>query len=83
MGKTTGGLRAVMAELESTVEQELAGWPPEAAARYRAAKREWTAALDRMPECLDRARDAFEEIAGHPAFDPAAEPERPGGAQSR
>ncbi|WP_329067243.1 WXG100 family type VII secretion target [Amycolatopsis sp. NBC_01480] len=63
MGATTGGLRAVMAELESTVEQDLAAWPAEARARYNAAKQEWTEALARMPECLDRARDAFEEIA--------------------
>jgi uncharacterized protein YukE len=87
MGETTGGLRAVMAELESTVEQDVAGWPPEAQARYSAAKQEWTAALARMPECLDRARDAFEEIAGSSGTDAAPgvgrgpEADRPGGGR--
>jgi uncharacterized protein YukE len=82
MGATTGGLRALMAELESTVEQDLAAWPAEAQARYNAAKQEWTEALARMPECLDRARDAFEEIADSsgPGGGPGtgAETRRPG-----
>ncbi|SEO63133.1 WXG100 family type VII secretion target [Amycolatopsis saalfeldensis] len=85
MGATTGGLRAVMAELESTVEQDLAAWPAEAQARYRAAKQEWTEALARMPQCLDRARDAFEEIAGSsgPGGGPGPDPGRTGPESGR
>ncbi|QRP47158.1 WXG100 family type VII secretion target [Amycolatopsis sp. FDAARGOS 1241] len=64
VGKTTGGIRAVLTQLESTVEQDVAGWTPEAQARYWAAKRVWTAALERMPDCVERARDAFREISG-------------------
>ncbi|WP_027928494.1 WXG100 family type VII secretion target [Amycolatopsis benzoatilytica] len=60
---TTGDLGAVLAELESAVEPGVADWPVEAQARYRAAKREWTAALELMPGCLDRAAEAFREIA--------------------
>ncbi|WP_162834344.1 WXG100 family type VII secretion target [Amycolatopsis circi] len=61
--RTTGDLGAVLAELESTVEPEVAGWSAEARARYREAKREWSTALDLMPECLDRAARAFREIS--------------------
>ncbi|WP_409462598.1 hypothetical protein [Amycolatopsis sp. GA6-003] len=60
--RTSGDLGAVLAELESAVEPEVAGWPAAARARYREAKREWATALDRMPECLDRAAQAFREI---------------------
>ncbi|MGW4482890.1 WXG100 family type VII secretion target [Amycolatopsis sp. NPDC004368] len=67
MGKTTGGIRAVLAELESTVERDMAGWTPEAQARYWSAKRAWTDAVDRMPGCVARAREAFREIAGKSA----------------
>ncbi|WP_326566084.1 hypothetical protein VSH64_29930 [Amycolatopsis rhabdoformis] len=67
MGKTTGGIRAVLAELESTVERDMAGWTPEAQARYWAAKQAWTEAVARMPECVERAREAFREIAGKSA----------------
>ncbi|MEV6897315.1 hypothetical protein [Amycolatopsis sp. NPDC051372] len=65
MGRTTGGIRAVLAELESTVERNLAGWTPEAQARYWAAKQAWTEAVGRMPDCVERAREAFREIAGN------------------
>ncbi|WP_275292740.1 hypothetical protein [Amycolatopsis sp. La24] len=61
--RTTADLDAVLAELESAVEPEVAAWPAAARARYREAKREWVAALDRMPECLDRAAQAFREIS--------------------
>ena len=61
--RTTGDLGAVLAALESAVEPDVARWPAAARARYRAAKREWATALDRMPECLDRAAEAFREIS--------------------
>ncbi|MBB4688440.1 WXG100 family type VII secretion target [Amycolatopsis jiangsuensis] len=64
MDETTSGIRAVLAELESAVERELPGWPAEMKARYRTARREWDEAVRRMPECLDRARQAVREIAG-------------------
>ncbi|MFD2465955.1 hypothetical protein [Amycolatopsis silviterrae] len=61
--RTTGDLGAVLAALESEVEPAVARWPAAARARYRDAKREWATALDRMPECLDRAAEAFREIS--------------------
>lgn len=64
VGETTSGIRTVLTQLESTVERELAGWPPEVQARYWAAKRAWTAALERMPGCVERARRAVHEISG-------------------
>lgn len=70
MEHTTSGIRAVLTDLESTVERDLTGWPPGARARYRAAKREWTVALERMPRCVERARDAFQEISGSCAREP-------------
>ncbi|WP_037367784.1 WXG100 family type VII secretion target [Amycolatopsis orientalis] len=60
--RTTGDLGAMLAELETAVEPEVAGWPAGARARYQEARREWATALDRMPECLDRAARAFREI---------------------
>jgi uncharacterized protein YukE len=63
MGSITGGLGELLAELESTVEPELAGWTDAARAQYLAAKLEWAVAAARMPECVDRARRAFGEIA--------------------
>ncbi|MFF0147704.1 uncharacterized protein YukE [Amycolatopsis sulphurea] len=67
MGETTRGIRALLTELESAVEGELGGWPPEVVARYRAARRDWDGAVRRMPECLDRARQAVWEIADEDA----------------
>lgn len=61
--RMTADLGAVLAELESAAEPGVAGWPAAARARYREAKREWATALDRMPECLDRAARAFREIS--------------------
>ncbi|WP_033293732.1 WXG100 family type VII secretion target [Amycolatopsis jejuensis] len=61
--ETTSDIGAVLAELESTVEPDVEHWPADAKARYRAAKHEWTAAVHRMPECLERARQAFCDIA--------------------
>ncbi|GAA3571488.1 hypothetical protein GCM10022222_64490 [Amycolatopsis ultiminotia] len=71
VGTTTSAIRAVLTELEATVEQELPGWPSAAKERYWVAKCEWNAAVRRMPECLDRARQAVDEIA-------AEEPDRAG-----
>jgi uncharacterized protein YukE len=53
----------VLAELESTVEPELAGWTAEARDEYLRGKRDWARAAERMPACLDRAREAFGELA--------------------
>lgn len=63
MGETTREIRAVLTELEAAVADDLAGWPPEVAQRYQAARRDWDEAVRRMPECLDRARQAVWEIA--------------------
>jgi len=63
----TGDLAEVLAVLESEVEPAVARWPAGDRARYREARREWTAALELMPGCLDRAAEAFREItAGEP-----------------
>ncbi|WP_372663441.1 WXG100 family type VII secretion target [Amycolatopsis kentuckyensis] len=64
MGAITGELGDLLAELESTVEPELAGWTGEAREEYLRAKREWGRAAERMPGCLERAREAFGELAG-------------------
>lgn len=63
MGSVTGGIRALLEELESTVEPQLDGWTGTARAEYLEAKRAWEAAAGRMPACLERAREAFGEIA--------------------
>jgi uncharacterized protein YukE len=63
MGSITGGLGDLLAELESTVEPGLAGWTDEARERYLLAKRDWARAAERMPDCVDRAREAFGELA--------------------
>ncbi len=63
MGSVTGGIRTLLEELESIVEPRLAGWTGSARAEYLEAKRSWEAAAGRMPECLERAREAFGEIA--------------------
>jgi ESAT-6 family protein len=63
MGAITGELGGLLAELESTVEPELAGWTGEAREEYLRAKREWGRAAERMPACLERAREAFGELA--------------------
>jgi uncharacterized protein YukE len=63
MGSITGGLGELLAELESTVEPGLDGWTAEAREQYRQAKRDWARAAERMPDCVDRARGAFGELA--------------------
>jgi uncharacterized protein YukE len=63
MGSITGGIGELLADLESTVEPGLAGWTDEAREQYLLAKRDWARAAERMPDCLDRARDAFGELA--------------------
>lgn len=63
MGSITGELGELLAELESTVEPDLTGWTWEAREEYRRAKRDWARAAERMPGCLDRAREAFGELA--------------------
>ncbi|MDT7805854.1 MAG: hypothetical protein QOI78_9287 [Actinomycetota bacterium] len=63
MGSITGGLGELLAELESTVEPGLAGWTDEGRERYLQAKRDWVKASERMPDCVDRAREAFGELA--------------------
>jgi uncharacterized protein YukE len=63
MGSVTGELGELLAELEASVEPELAGWTGEAKEQYLLAKRDWARAAERMPECLDRAREAFGELA--------------------
>jgi uncharacterized protein YukE len=63
MGSITGGIGELLADLESTVEPGLAGWTDEARERYLQAKRDWVKATERMPDCVDRARDAFGELA--------------------
>ena len=63
VGSVTGGIRALLEELASAVEPQLDGWTGSARAEYLEAKRAWELAAGRMPECLDRARDAFGEIA--------------------
>lgn len=63
MGTVTGGIRELLDRLESTVEPRLPGWTGGAREEYLEAKREWEAAAERMPDCLERARKAFGEIA--------------------
>ena len=63
MGAISGELGDLLAELESTVEPELAGWTAEARDEYLRAKRDWGRAAERMPACLERARDAVGELA--------------------
>jgi uncharacterized protein YukE len=63
MGEITGELGDLLAELESTVEPELAGWTAEARDEYLRGKRDWARAAERMPACLERAREAFGELA--------------------
>ncbi|MEU7790788.1 MULTISPECIES: hypothetical protein [unclassified Amycolatopsis] len=58
MGAITGELGELLAELETDVEPELAGWTAAAQEEYRRAKREWARAAERMPGCLERARTA-------------------------
>ncbi|WP_329055227.1 WXG100 family type VII secretion target [Amycolatopsis sp. NBC_01488] len=62
MGEITGELGDLLAELESTVEPGLAGWSGEAREEYLRAKRDWGRAAERMPGCLERAREAFGEL---------------------
>jgi uncharacterized protein YukE len=64
MGALTGELGALLAELESAVEPGLAGWTGEAREEYVRAQRDWARATERMPACLERAREAFGELAG-------------------
>ncbi len=63
MGSVTCEIKSVLEELESTVEPRLDGWTGAARAEYLEAKRAWEAAAGRMPGCLERAREAFGEIA--------------------
>jgi uncharacterized protein YukE len=63
MGSITGGIGELLADLESTVEPGLAGWTDEARERYLRAKLDWVKAAERMPDCVDRAREAFGELA--------------------
>ncbi|MEU4517174.1 hypothetical protein AB0F52_00480 [Amycolatopsis sp. NPDC024027] len=63
MGAITGELGELLADLESRVEPELAGWPPEAREEYWRAQRDWARAAGRMPGCLERARAAFGELS--------------------
>ncbi|GAB3134145.1 WXG100 family type VII secretion target [Amycolatopsis sp. NPDC004378] len=62
MGAITGELGDLLAELESSVEPELAGWTAEAREEYLRAKRDWARAAARMPACVARARAAFGEL---------------------
>ena len=64
MAAITGELGELLAELEADVEPGLAGWTGEAREEYLRAKRDWGRAVERMPECLERAREAFDELAG-------------------
>jgi uncharacterized protein YukE len=63
MGSITGGIGDLLADLESTVEPGLAGWTDEAREQYLQAKLDWVKAAERMPDCVDRAREAFGELA--------------------
>ncbi|OXM67379.1 WXG100 family type VII secretion target [Amycolatopsis vastitatis] len=63
MAAITGELGELLAALEADVEPELAGWTGEAREEYLRAKRDWGRAVERMPECLERAREAFGELA--------------------
>jgi uncharacterized protein YukE len=70
LGSITGELGELLAELEAGVEPGLAGWTGEAREQYLRAKRDWGRAAERMPACLERAREAFGELArdvGDPA----------------
>lgn len=44
------------------MEPGLAGWSGEAREEYLRAKRDWGRAAERMPGCLERAREAFGEL---------------------
>jgi uncharacterized protein YukE len=63
MGAVTGELGELLAELEAGVEPGLAGWTGAAQEQYLLAKRDWARAAERMPGCLERAREAFGELA--------------------
>nr|WP_225957931.1 hypothetical protein [Amycolatopsis lexingtonensis] len=62
MGSITGELGELLAELEAGVEPGLAGWTGAAREEYARAKRDWARAAGRLPDCLERARAAFEEL---------------------
>jgi WXG100 family type VII secretion target len=63
MESINNGIKAMLADLESDVERSLAEWTSAEQAQYWDAKQQWNAATAKMPECLQRARVAFGEIA--------------------
>jgi WXG100 family type VII secretion target len=63
MGQINTGIKTMLTNLESNVERSLADWTGGAQTEYWGAKKEWDAAAAKMPECLQRARTAFEEIS--------------------
>lgn len=63
MGQINTGIKTMLTDLESNVERSLSEWTGDAQTQYWDAKRQWNQAADKMPECLQRARQAFGEIA--------------------